>query len=53
MLQECSLSKDLEALQKALDEFDKTDLEDKGDRQKAVERIHFLSLRKGTVTSNK
>lgn len=48
-MQECSNSNKLEELQKALDDFDKVDLEDKGDRQRAVERIAFLSLRKGTL----
>lgn len=45
-LQECTNSRKLEELQKALDDFDKVDLEDKGDRQRAVERITFLRLRK-------
>lgn len=48
-MQECTNSGKLEELQKALDDFDKVDLEDKGDRQRAVERITFLRLRKGTL----
>nr|XP_022333112.1 hillarin-like [Crassostrea virginica]XP_022333113.1 hillarin-like [Crassostrea virginica] len=36
----------LDALKKALENFDKLDLEDKGDRQRAIERITYLSLRK-------
>lgn len=37
----------LDALKKALENFDKLDLEDKGDRQRAIEKITYLSLRKG------
>ncbi|XP_061168879.1 uncharacterized protein LOC133178144 [Saccostrea echinata] len=45
-LQDVTSSNNLEALQKALDDFDKIDLEDKGDRQRAEERLAYLILRK-------
>ncbi|XP_061168877.1 hillarin-like [Saccostrea echinata] len=45
-LQEHTTSNDIGALQKALDDFDKVDLDDKGDRQQAEERLTYLSLRK-------
>ncbi|XP_061168883.1 lim and transglutaminase domain protein ltd-1-like [Saccostrea echinata] len=45
-LQDNTSSYNISALQKALDDFDKVDLEDKGDRQKAEERLTYLSLRK-------
>ncbi|XP_062607663.1 lim and transglutaminase domain protein ltd-1-like [Saccostrea cucullata] len=45
-LQDKTSSYNINALKKALDDFDKIDLEDKGDRKKAVERLTYLSLRK-------
>ncbi|XP_062607656.1 lim and transglutaminase domain protein ltd-1-like [Saccostrea cucullata] len=45
-LQDNTSSNDIKALKKALDDFDKIDMEDKGDRQKAEERLTYLSLRK-------
>ncbi|XP_062597779.1 lim and transglutaminase domain protein ltd-1-like, partial [Saccostrea cucullata] len=45
-LQDFTCSNNLEALQKALDDFDKMDLEDKGDRQNAEDRLAYLTLRK-------
>ncbi|XP_062597777.1 hillarin-like [Saccostrea cucullata] len=47
-LQDQTCSNDVEALQKALDDFDKVDLDDKGDRQQAEERLAYLTLLKGT-----
>ncbi|XP_061168878.1 lim and transglutaminase domain protein ltd-1-like [Saccostrea echinata] len=45
-LQQNAHSNDIETLQKALDDFDKVDLEDKGDRHKVEERLTYLNLRK-------